>query len=98
MGNAHVPSTTAGSVDAVKGFLIPIYSETAADGRQRYGLGRKDFDKVCAGYACPECLADFGSIYRIVCPACGYTRDLEQDVQPEPDYWKPDPNDPDRAA
>jgi hypothetical protein len=95
---ARIPATTRASVESVKGWLIPYYTETPAEGRPRYGLLPADFRKVVSGYACGECLADFGGVYMAVCPACGHERDVAADVFAEPAYWKPDPNDPDRAA
>lgn len=94
----EVPASTRAGLESVKGWLVPIYSETLVNGRQRYGLGPADYQKVLAGYACPECLADFGGIYMAACPACGHERNIEADVFAEPNYWKPDPRDPERAS
>lgn len=43
-----------------------------------------DHQKILAGYACSECLADFGTTYRLTCPVCGYTRDALSDVYVTP--------------
>lgn len=83
-------------INSANGFLVPIYWEYGPDGNPRYGLGPEDFRKVQQGYACPACLADFGGLYRVRCPVCTLERDVERDFFEEPNYWKPDPNDPDR--
>lgn len=101
MARAHsVPSTSKESLDSFSGkFLIPIYTETHPEtGQRMWGLGPRDFQLVTQGLACAECLADFGGMYRMTCPVCGHQRDVLADVKDEPDYWKPDPNDPDRHA
>lgn len=94
-----VPATTRASLTAVKGFLVPMYTQTDSEtGQQLYGLTPGNYELVRHGYACPNCLADFGGIYQMVCPACGHTRDVRADIVAEPNYWKPDPKDPSRRA
>ena len=98
---AHaVPGTTARDLATFSGkFLVPIYSEINPEtGRQLYGLAPREFQLVVHGLACPECLADFEGMWRPNCPVCGHDIDVNLDVKAEPDYWKPDPNDPDRRA
>lgn len=99
-GAHEVPSTSKSDLQTFSGrFLVPIYSEINPEtGRQLYGLGPREFHLVTHGLACPECLADFAGMWRPKCPCCGHDIDVSVDVKPEPDYWKPDPNDPDRRA
>lgn len=93
----QVPATTRTSLQAVKGWIVPVYTRTdPVTGKQLAGLRHADGMKVANGYACAECLADFGGVYMPSCPACGHERDVSRDIQPEPDFWKPDPNDPER--
>lgn len=68
-------------LNQIVGFLIPVFSEDPIPGRRpRHGLAPADYHKVMAGYACPECLADFGGTYRLVCPVCKFERNLEADI------------------
>ena len=83
-------------INQAKGFMKPVYWQYGEDGRPQYGLGPDDYFKIENGYGCPSCLADFGGVYRIVCPVCHAERNVEADFFNEPDYWKPDPTDPDR--
>lgn len=96
----EIPSTTKEDLATFGGhFLVPMYSMTHPEtGRTLWGLAKREFDLVQLGLACPECLADYGGIYRIKCPVCSYERDVVVDFKDEPDFWKPDPNDPDRRA
>lgn len=72
----------------VKGFLVPIFmQDDPATGRRMNGLSPRDFEKVKAGFACAECLAEFDH-YTITCPVCGRTRDFARDVQEAPQLWK----------
>ena len=72
----------------VKGFLRPVFQrEDPTTGRTLNGLAPADFDKVTAGYACPECLAEFNT-YTHQCPVCRYTRNLLEDVESAPAYWQ----------
>lgn len=70
----------------VKGFLTPIFTEIAPDGRRLNGLDAESFERVRAGFACPECLAMFSG-YTITCPICKHERDVAADVQQAPDLW-----------
>lgn len=99
-GAHEVPSTSIEDLLTFSGeFLIPIYSEThPVSGKKLWGLGNREFQLVTNGLACPECLADFKGMYRARCPVCGHERDVFADVKAEPDYWKPDPQDPYRRA
>lgn len=72
----------------------PCYREDGENGEPRWGLGPKGFHDVVNGYACPRCITYFDGIYRPKCPMCGYTRDIARDVFEEPEYWKPNPDDP----
>lgn len=73
-----MPSTD--EILGIRGFLVPVYSDDEIPGREtRHALTPWDLRKVAEGYACPRCLADFGS-YRVKCPVCGHLRDIEQDI------------------
>ncbi len=68
------------ALQSIRGFLIPVFSSDPLPGvKQTFGLSGQDFKKVTEGYACSECLADYGT-YRPVCPVCGHQQDLGQDV------------------
>lgn len=68
-------------LNSIAGFLIPVFSEDPIPGRRpRHGLTPADYHKVMAGYACPDCLADFGGVYRAVCPVCRFRRDIDADI------------------
>jgi hypothetical protein len=72
-------------LNSIAGFLIPVFSEDPIPGRRpRHGLAPADYHKVMAGYACPECLADFGGVYRLVCPVCRFQRDVDADIAYDP--------------
>lgn len=78
--------------------LSPIYKRWDPQlARWEFGLSPGDWGRVTAGYACGNCLEEF-AFYTPRCTVCGHTRDLERDLFEEPDYWKPNPNDPDRRA
>lgn len=99
-GAHEVPGTSRRDLETWSGkFLVPYYSETDSEtGRTLYGLAPREFNLVVQGFACPSCLADFGGMWRPECPVCHHEIDVATDVKPEPDYWKPNPNDPDRRA
>lgn len=72
----------------VKGFLVPIYDRTdPATGRVLHGLSPQDFQKVRDGYACPDCLAEYGT-YTPKCVLCGWERDIAADIARAPAYWQ----------
>jgi hypothetical protein len=72
----------------IKGFLVPIFSEIAENGGQRNLLSEQDFDKVVAGYACSECLAEFVT-YMVKCPVCAHRRNPNHDIEhAAPQMWK----------
>lgn len=69
--------------------IIPIYYEThPVTKRVLWGLAPQDFHKITQGYGCPECLEDFNGVYMPVCPLCGHTRDVAQDVKPTPEHFQ----------
>lgn len=72
----------------VTGFLIPIFRTDPETGRKLAGLDEESFLKVAQGYACAnaDCLAEFRT-YTIICPVCGYTRDIHKDLVPAPHEW-----------
>ena len=72
----------------VKGFLTPIFRTDPESGRKLAGLDEESFWKVAQGYACAnaDCLAEFKT-YTIICPVCGYTRDITKDIAPAPQEW-----------
>ena len=71
----------------IDGFLIPIFQrEDPATGRMLNGLSRDDYQRVVAGYACPDCLARYKT-YMATCPVCGWQRNINQDIQDAPGYW-----------
>lgn len=70
-----------------EGFMVPVFRDRDPHtGRVRNGLGPADFNRVVAGYACPDCLAKYIT-YLATCPVCGYTRDISKDVEAPPDLW-----------
>ena len=77
-----------------------VYTEIMEDGRPRFGLSEMDYEKIRAGYGCPNCLEDFtegsGVAVYAKCPVCGHRIDANADFVETPAYWMPDPNDPDR--
>lgn len=71
----------------VVGWMEPVLKRTdPISGEVLNGLGPRDFRRVMAGYGCPRCLAKYRS-YLVVCPACEYTRNIEEDVQAPPELW-----------
>jgi len=72
----------------VIGFLIPIFIERDLRTGEVIlnGLDQEGFDKVVAGYACGNCLAEFDT-YTITCPACGEQRDTSEDLPKTPELW-----------
>ncbi len=76
----------------VKGFLTPIMADDPIPGRRRrFALSKEDFDMVCYGVACPECLAHYEPYVLTQCPACGHVRqtnDLAADASDWADYLK----------
>lgn len=75
-------------IKTIAGFLIPVWRSDPIPGQPAInGLTEEDFAKVAAGYACGECLADYGAIYRPSCPICGTTRDVSADAAPMPQVW-----------
>ena len=70
----------------VKGWLVPIFQSRDEGGRTLNGLCAEDFAKVCAGYACSDCLAVFDT-YTVTCPVCGTTRDVDADIREAPPLW-----------
>lgn len=61
----------------------PVYSFDSSDPESLF-----EYQKVLAGYACSECLADFGAVYRVKCPVCGFERNAAADMAVEtPAEW-----------
>ena len=70
------------------GWITPVFRrEDPATGKVLNGLSQEDFDRVCQGYACPECLAIF-TTYLATCPVCRWERNVQNDVEAAPEYWK----------
>ena len=83
-------------LNTTRGFLtrIGFASEPLRGQRPVYSFDSRDpeamfeYQKVLAGYACSECLADFGATYRVKCPVCGASRDALADAAVEtPPEW-----------
>lgn len=73
--------------ELVTGWMVPVFKRTDPfNGRVLNGLGPDDFQRVQAGYGCPDCLAVFKT-YLAVCPACGFTRNVADDVEAPPADW-----------
>lgn len=72
----------------VKGFLIPVFRMDPETGQKLAGLDTESFQKVAQGYACAnaDCLAEFKT-YTVICPVCGYTRDIAHDLVAPPEHW-----------
>jgi hypothetical protein len=71
----------------VVGWMTPVlYRDDPATGRRLNGLGPKDFQRVMAGYGCPDCLAKFAT-YLSKCPVCSFQRDVAADVEAPPSEW-----------
>jgi hypothetical protein len=69
-----------------------IYKEFNREtGRWLYALKPDDFEKVRQGYACPNCLEDFGGVILVKCPVCPHVRS-EQDFVDLPNYMIPEPD------
>lgn len=77
-----MPELPAG-YSAVKGFLVPVFRDELTG---MNGLARPDFDKVRAGYACADCLAEF-THYLPKCPICGLERDVAKDIAAPREDW-----------
>lgn len=51
--------------------IKPIYSKYDPEiDEWVHGLSNDDFEKVRQGYACSNCLEDFGGLYLERCPVC----------------------------
>lgn len=79
-------------VGKIKGFLTAVYSQEVRDPntgaiRHIHGLTREAYDKVATGYACGECLAEFG-FPLIDCPACGMNLVDAASPQAQPQDWQ----------
>lgn len=69
------------------GFMVPIMKRTDPfTGKVLNGLGPDDFERVRSGYGCHQCLAKFKT-YLVTCPACGFVRNVEQDIEGAPELW-----------
>ena len=90
---ATIPSTTRERLEAVRGYMVPIYVDRLPDGRRVASLDAKDLQRVADGYACGngQCLAKFDQRFKN-CPSCGHELDPNKDIVDWlPDYWKPSP-------
>ena len=71
----------------IDGFMVPIFrEEDPSTGRLLNGLGPEDYRRVVDGYGCADCLAKF-RVYTAACPLCGWTRNIQNDVESAPGYW-----------
>jgi hypothetical protein len=65
--------------------IRPLYSRfDYPANRWEFDLTGEDFDKVQKGYACGECLEDYGGIWLPECPVC---RTRTQVVVERPPEW-----------
>lgn len=71
--------------------ITPIYKHfDHASGKWLFALAPDDFEKVRQGYACPNCLEDFGGMIRMKCPVCPHVRDVDTDFVATPQYMLPE--------
>jgi hypothetical protein len=70
----------------IDGFLVPIFQQEGPNGRMLNGLGPDDYQRCVEGYACPDCLARYRT-YLATCPVCGWTRNVQNDVERPPELW-----------
>jgi hypothetical protein len=70
----------------LEGFLVPVFQQEGPNGRMLNGLSPGDYQRVVAGYACPDCLAKYKT-YLATCPVCGWERNVQNDVERTPAMW-----------
>lgn len=61
---------------SIRGHLKTTWETDPASGQHVAGVSMEDGRKIIDGYACgnSKCLADYGGVYRVVCPICGFDR------------------------
>ena len=75
------------------GWLEPVYRGFTDDGQPIGMFSEEDFEKIRAGYGCPQCWQEF-TIIMVKCPVCGkdLSSNLDPSIRPVPDGWAPGPD------
>jgi hypothetical protein len=66
-------------------FVARWQRQNPETGELEFALEKEDFEKVCQGYGCGMCLADYGGVYLTKCPVCGEDRPQSELVVPQ--WW-----------
>lgn len=68
--------------------ISPVFSKYDYErNRWVFGLTGEDYERTRQGYACAECLEDFGGMLLVVCPVCKTPTSLHDHVE-TPSEWR----------